>query len=251
MAFGTFGKDARGGKPMVGTFLKTPEVMIVETLARSGIDFICIDGEHGPIDRARLDACLAVARALEFPVLVRVAAARAEYVLQALDAGAAGLVIPHVDSAEKAEEMGRVSRYGLYGRGFAGAVRGTDWGEGGMAAVLDRGADPMILVQIEEPAGVEAASAIAGAPGIDGVFVGPADLSVGYGHRAMGSDDVARAYRIVGKATKEAGRIHATFARSAEAGRSLKAHGVTMLFVASELSFMASAAGAEAEAFRA
>ena len=57
---------------MAGTFLKTPAYELVEVLATSELDFICIDMEHSPFDRARTDACLAVARALDFPVLVRV-----------------------------------------------------------------------------------------------------------------------------------------------------------------------------------
>ncbi|MDJ1008016.1 MAG: aldolase/citrate lyase family protein [Paracoccaceae bacterium] len=250
MAYGTFSDDVRSGKRMIGTFVKTPEVMVVETLARAGLDFICLDGEHAPLDRARLDACLAVGRGLGLPCLVRVPAARGEYILQALDMGAAGLVIPHIDSAEKAAEMGRLSRFGNGGRGFAGSTRGSDWGAGGMAGVLARGGDPVVFVQIEEPEGVEAAEGIAAAPGIDGVFLGPADLSVGYGHADLASADLAAAYVRVGSALRETGGAYATFAPTAEAGRALEAHGVTMLFVGSELGWMAEGARAAAAAFR-
>lgn len=251
MAYGSFGADVRRGKRLIGTFVKTPEVGVIEALSRSGIDFVCLDGEHAPFDRARLDACLAVARAIGFPALVRVPAARAEYILQALDMGAAGLVIPHVDSAEKAREMGKLSRFGNGGRGFAGATRGSDWGAGGMAGVLDRGADPVVFVQIEEPEGVEDAEGIAAAPGIDGVFLGPADLSVGYGKTDMGSGELKAAYARVGRAVAAAGRAFATFAPTVEAGRAYAADGVTLLFVASELGWMAAGAKAAAEAYRA
>jgi len=250
MAYGDFGADVRAGRRMIGTFVKTPDVMVVETLARTGLDFICFDGEHAPFDRARLDACLAVGRALGFPCLVRVPAARAEYILQALDAGAAGLVIPHVDSAAKAAEMGKLSRFGNGGRGFAGSTRGSDWGRGGMADVLARGADPVILVQIEEPEGVDDAERIAAAPGIDGAFLGPADLSVGYGHDSLDSDDLAAAYARVGEAVGRAGRVYATFAPDVSATPALEAHGVTMFFVGSELGWMAAGARAATERFR-
>lgn len=251
MAYGTFSADVRAGKRMIGTFVKTPEVIVVEALARSGLDFICLDSEHAAFDRARLDACLAVGRALGFPCLVRVPAARAEYILQALDMGAAGLVIPHVDTAAKAEEMGRLSRFGDGGRGFAGATRGSDWGTGGMAETLRRGADPVVFVQIEEPRGVEEAEGIAAAAGIDGVFLGPADLSVGYGYDHMGSDELAAAYARVGAAVVRAGRAYATFSRTAADGASLGEQGVTMLFVGSELGWMMDGAKAEVAAFKA
>ena len=57
---------------MAGTFIKTPAYELIEVLATSDLDFVCIDMEHSPFDRGRTDACLAVARALDFPVLVRV-----------------------------------------------------------------------------------------------------------------------------------------------------------------------------------
>jgi len=65
------------GEPLAGTFVKTPEVTVIEVLARSGLDFVCLDGEHAAFDRGRLDACLAVCRALDFPALVRISSARA------------------------------------------------------------------------------------------------------------------------------------------------------------------------------
>lgn len=250
MAYGSFSQDVRAGKKMLGTFVKTPEPVILETLARSGLDFVCLDGEHAPFDRARLDACLAVGRALGFPCLVRVPAARAEYILQALDMGAAGLVIPHVESAEKAAEMGRLSRFGHGGRGYAGSTRGSDWGAGGMSAVLERGTDPVVFVQIEEPEAVTEAKGIAAAPGIDGVFLGPADLTVGYGLTDVTSPRVLDAYASVGEAVKSAGRSYATFAATVDAGKKLDRYGVQLLFVGSELGWMAAGAKAAVTAFR-
>ena len=250
MAYGTFSQDVRGDKRLIGTFVKTPDPSVIEVLATTGLDFICLDAEHGPFDRARLDVCLAVARALGFPCLVRVPAARAEYILQALDMGAAGLVIPHVANGAQAADMGRLSRFGNGGRGYAGSTRGSDWGRGGMPAVLDRGGEPVVLVQIEEPEGVENASAIAAADGIDGVFLGPADLTVGYGLTDLGSDELKAAYTRVGEAVAMAGKCYATFAPSAEDAPALEAHRVRMLFVASELTWMAAGAKAAVGSFR-
>ncbi|MEO1238180.1 MAG: aldolase/citrate lyase family protein [Pseudomonadota bacterium] len=251
MAYGTFRDDVRAGKRLIGTFVKTADHTVVEVLAGAGLDFICLDGEHAPLDRARLDASLAVARALSFPALVRVPAARAEYILQALDMGAAGVVIPHVDSGVLAAEMGKLSRFGDGGRGYAGSTRGSDWGAGGMPGVLSRGGDPVIFVQIEEPAGVDDADAIASAPGVDGVFLGPADLTVGYGLTEMGSDKLDAAYAKVGAAVKSAGRAFATFAPTAADVPRLEAHGVSVVFVASDQTWMAAGARAVVDAFKA
>ncbi len=73
------------GERQVGTFVKMPAVEVIEALAASGLDFICLDAEHSALDRGRMDACLAMARALDFPVLVRVPSASRDEVLPVLD----------------------------------------------------------------------------------------------------------------------------------------------------------------------
>ena len=98
-----FKEKMLSGEILAGTFLKTPNYILVEVLAQSKLDFICLDAEHSPFDRAALDQCLAISKALDFPVLVRVGEGSAKEILWALDCGAVGLVIPHVDTVEKAK----------------------------------------------------------------------------------------------------------------------------------------------------
>ncbi len=94
------------GEFLAGTFQKTPSYEVIEVLAMSGLDFVCLDAEHAPFDRGRMDACLAMARALDFPALVRVGAFTPQDVLQALDSGAVGIVVPHVYSRRKGRRGG-------------------------------------------------------------------------------------------------------------------------------------------------
>ena len=56
--------------PLLGTFVRTPSIEVIEILAESGLDFIILDSEHFPFDRSRIDACLAIGKALNFPILV-------------------------------------------------------------------------------------------------------------------------------------------------------------------------------------
>ena len=70
---------------MVGTFLKTPHYVMIEIFAKSGFDFLCLDAEHAPFDRRAIDECMAVSRALDFPVLVRVGDTSHREILWALD----------------------------------------------------------------------------------------------------------------------------------------------------------------------
>jgi 2-keto-3-deoxy-L-rhamnonate aldolase RhmA len=84
MSFEEFRTRVMDGTPLAGTFMKTPAVDILEVLILGGLDFVCLDAEHAPFDRAALNALCAVARAADFPVLVRVPSGSAEQIGMAL-----------------------------------------------------------------------------------------------------------------------------------------------------------------------
>jgi 2-keto-3-deoxy-L-rhamnonate aldolase RhmA len=77
-------------------------MMVAEVLASTDLDVACFDAEHSPFDRRDIDSCLLAFRSAQKPALVRVASSSADQILNALDCGATGVVIPHVDSPEKA-----------------------------------------------------------------------------------------------------------------------------------------------------
>ncbi len=104
-------------EPLVGTWLKTPSPMVCEVLGATELDLVCIDAEHSPFDRLVQDQCLHALGSAGMPSLVRVPAARHEYVLNTLDCGATGVVVPHVTSAGMAEEVVAMSHFGAGGRG--------------------------------------------------------------------------------------------------------------------------------------
>lgn len=245
-----FKKRMRSGERLVGTFVKTPAIEMIEVLGRSGLDFLCLDAEHSAFDRARMDACLALARAMDVPVLVRVGWGSAEAILQALDAGAVGVVVPHVDTPEKAADIARWAHFGVGGRGYAGSTRWAGFATRPMQEVLAQDAETVVIAQIEEPAGVEAVEAIATTPGIDGLFLGPADLSVAHGRSSVGGPELEAAYARVGAAARDAGLACMTFVPGPDAVPALAAQGVHMFFVASEHSWMLDAANTVAERVR-
>lgn len=241
--FQSFRSRMLAGEMLCGTFVKTPAHEVVEVLAKSGLDFITLDAEHSPFDRGRLDACLAIARALDFPTLVRVPTGSADEILKVLDSGALGVIVPHVDCVEKATDIARWSRFGHGGRGYAGSTRWAGFATRGMEEILEQSAtETVVIAQIEEPEGVEAASDIAGVPGIDGLFVGPADLSVCLGTTDPGSAPVRQAMRHVGKSAKAHEKAFMTFAPDATSASDLKALGISMFFIASEHGFMLNSA---------
>ena len=248
----TFRRRLLAGETLAGTFVKTPAHDVVEVLMLSGLDFLCLDAEHAAFDRARLDACLAVAAARDFPVLVRVGSPEMQSLQQVLDAGASGVVVPHVDSLEKAERIARRARFGHGGRGYAGSTRWAGFTTRTMAELLARSAaETVVIAQIEEPEGVEASGDIAAVEGIDALFVGPADLAVCYGVDTLDAPPVREAMRCCGEAAREHGKALVTFAPDAREVTTLKALGVSVFLIGSEHGFMLGGARAAARSLHA
>lgn len=235
----TLKERMRRGDILAGTFIKTPAPEIIEILAMSGLDFIALDAEHAPFDRGRMDACLGMARAVGIPCLVRIPDGTQAEILKVMDSGATGVVVPHVDTVEKAENIARWSRFGHGGRGFAGSTRWAGFATRSMSEILEQSQkETVVLAQIEEPEGVDAIDAIAAVEGIDALFVGPADLAVCYGKTDAADPAVLEAMSKVGEAARKAGKTCVTFAPNTAVVPDLKARGVSMFFVGSEQGFM-------------
>jgi 2-keto-3-deoxy-L-rhamnonate aldolase RhmA len=232
---------------MAGTFVKTPSYELIEVLATSNLDFVCIDMEHSPFDRARADACLAVARALDFPVLVRVTHFSAETILQVLDMGAVGGVAPHIVSAVQAADLARLSHFGNGGRGFAGATRWAGYGMQSMAEILAQsGRETVVIAQIEEPEALENVEAIAATDGIDGLFLGPSDMSVSLGYTDTNSQELIDALKRTGDAAKASGKAYMTFVPNTAKAVEWAPYGSHMFFIGSEQGWMKAGANADA-----
>ncbi len=169
-------------EPLLGAFVKTPQPILIEIMGRAGFDFLVIDAEHGPFGREAIDTLMIAGRAAGLPLIVRVPARGAEWIGFVLDMGAAGIMVPHVNSVAEAEALVRAMRYGPAGRGFAGTTRAADYAGRGLAAHLaSPEAEISLICQIEEPEGAARAAAIAAVDGVDALFVGRADLAVSSG----------------------------------------------------------------------
>ncbi len=223
-------------EPLLGTFVKTPHPTIVEIVGAMGLDFLGLDGEHSPFDRAATDICLLAARAAGVPVLVRVPESNPSTILHVLDCGAAGVVVPHVVSVEQARALADAVRYVPGGRGIAGTTRAGRYGLRPLAEHRREAAKEVSLVcQIEDREGVDNHVAIAAVEGVDALFVGRADLSLSYGCEDAGSPEIdAVAARILGAGGAATGLYCAPgedFARWA-------AHGASFAVTGSDHSFL-------------
>ena len=167
---------------LVGCFIKTPHATVIEVLGATDLDFLVLDGEHSPFDKASINMCMLAAKAVGIPLLIRVPDDDPAFILNVLDCGAAGVVVPHVVSAEQAERLAKSMRYVPGGRGIAGTTRAGGYGATPLPEHrANADAEVALICQIEDREGVENAEAIAAVDGVDALFAGRADLTVSYG----------------------------------------------------------------------
>ncbi|GAM59490.1 4-hydroxy-2-oxovalerate aldolase [Vibrio ishigakensis] len=219
----------------LGTFVKTPHPHVIEVLALSNLDFIILDAEHSPYDRASLDLCIMTARLSGLPSLVRVPDAQPSTLLNALDCGASGVQVPHVCTKEQAEHIAKITRYGEGGRGYAGSTRAASYATKPMPKHLaDSKASTTVVAQIEDPIGVENVEEIAKVEGIDALFIGQVDLAVAYGASSVADDVVTQASLRIIKAAKDVGKPVGMFLASGSMVPQWSEAGVTFFGVGSE-----------------
>jgi 4-hydroxy-2-oxoheptanedioate aldolase len=187
------------GEPLLGVLLRMPADELVEMSAVAGFDFVLIDCEHGPADVVALRGHIAAATGNGVPVLVRVGAEEPALVLRALDAGAAGIVAPHIDTVEQATALVASVHYPPLGhRGFATYSRAGRYGRVQPAAHRQRMLEETLVIgMIESPEGVRNARDILGTPGLDGTMIGIADLRAASTEADPEPDEAMRAVHQV------------------------------------------------------
>jgi 2-keto-3-deoxy-L-rhamnonate aldolase RhmA len=177
-------KRLQKGELMVGTMiseLRNPNIAYM--LAQCGFNFFIIDNEHGAFNPETVSDMIAAARGAQIAPIVRIPEIRRETILKPLDSGAAGLLIPQVETAEQAEEIIFHAKYPPLGnRGTALRRAHSCYRKVHAGSYLQQANDEtFIVVQAESPRAVENLEAIVSMAGIDAVLVGPFDLSVSLG----------------------------------------------------------------------
>jgi 4-hydroxy-2-oxoheptanedioate aldolase len=217
-------------EPLWGIWSNYADPRVIGSLASSGVPWICIDEQHGypPDDLA---ASVAAGASHNTDVLVRVAWNRSELIGRALDAGARGVIVPMIQDAAEAEAAARSTRYPPFGsRSFGPGRRafGIDTGYG----VPSPGAGPLCLVMIESADALANVDAIAATHGVDGIFVGPFDLSLALGisleELLSDRSESAPLSRIVA-ACRRAGIIASGYAGATQRAGVLASHGLQLI----------------------
>ena len=237
----------RAGEATLGTFLNLGSPLAAEACALAGFDWLLVDLEHGAGGEDALVGQLLAAAAHDVPVIVRVETAERIRAGRVLDSGAAGVMFPRLDTRAEVIEALAHLRFPPEGdRGVATYNRACGFGL--RTGVLDTANDEVIaVVQIESVAALDDVEAIAQAPGVDVLFVGPRDLTHALG--VPGQID-AREYRAalssVVAAARSAGVAAGVLASDRRSAEGYVDDGFGFVAVGSDSSFIATAASAAA-----
>ncbi len=167
------------GRPAFGGWLTIPSSFSAELFAHAGFDWLCIDLQHGLIDYQVAVTMLQAISTTDTVPIVRVPWNEPGIIMKSLDAGAYGIIIPMVNSGAEAEAAVAACRYPPRGIRSYGPIRAVYYAGRDYFAHAEETA--LCIVMIETKEAIERLDDILGVPGVDAVFVGPADLSVSLG----------------------------------------------------------------------
>ena len=224
---------------LIGTFIKTPSPMLCEVLADTALDVVCLDAEHSPFDRLVQDQCLFALREQQMATVVRVPSSSSEYILNALDCGAIGVVIPHVKTAELAASVAASAHFGVGGRGYAGSTRAAGYATKKMTDHLhDSANQTAVIAQIEDVEALDVIDDIAAVDGIDCLFIGMIDLTVVLGAASSKEPEVIAAAEKICVAASAVDRRLGIFVPSIADIPFWQERGVSLFLLASDHAFL-------------
>jgi 2-keto-3-deoxy-L-rhamnonate aldolase RhmA len=242
---------ASGAHPPVGTWITSASPLVAEAIGWCGFEWGLVDMEHAPLDVHGVVQVLQALAGTKMLPVVRVPWNEPVVVKRVLDAGAATLMFPFVQSGDEARRAVAATRYPPDGvRGMAAGCRATRFGT---VPNYFRGANQNIgvIAQVETPQAVERVDEIAEVEGVDALFVGPGDLSAALGH--IGELTHPSVMRLMSQAVqrcKALNRPIGTLGASPEMVAQYRALGFDFVAVSSDIGFMIRAAQGAIAALR-
>ncbi len=242
----------RQGKPAVMGWCSSGNPYIAEVMGHAGYDALTLDWQHGiGVSHSSIVSCIQAIGNTGAAPLVRVPKNEPDYISYALDAGAYGVIVPMVNSKEEAEAAGLACRYAPVGNRSVGGSRAAL--ASGMEDYVKHANEEMLcLVMIETVAALESVEEIAKAPGIDGLYVGPSDLSLDMGMSLSGWAEDERhlaACRRIVEAGRKAGVAPCHHGAGPAESAKLMEMGFMMCQIASDVRTIASATASGLRAF--
>lgn len=242
---------AAGAHPPVGTWVVSSNALAAEALGHAGFDWVVLDLEHTTTDLGDLVHLLQAVGNTRMVPVVRLPWNEPVMVKRVLDAGALTVMFPFVQNAEEARRAVAATRYPPEGvRGVMGLSRATRYGTA-TQALRHANQSVGVIVQIETREALDDLEAIATVPGVDAVFVGPADLSASLGH--LGEPAHPQVMELLARAVdrcRALDRPVGTMGASAELVAQYRAMGFDFVGVGSDLGLMMRGAQAALSALR-
>jgi 4-hydroxy-2-oxoheptanedioate aldolase len=167
------------GEAAFGLWASIPSSLTAELAAAAGYDYVCVDLQHGLSDEATMVSMFQATQAAGATPLARLAWNEPWLIMRALDLGAAGVILPLIDNAAEARRAVESCRYPPVGKRSYGPVRAEL--VMGSAAPDELGGDALCIAMIETRDGIDNLEEIAATPGLDGLYIGPSDLSIALG----------------------------------------------------------------------
>lgn len=216
--------------PLVGGWLGTRSPAVVDACREAGLEFVVLDTQHSALTLGDCAELLAGVEADDFSVLVRVDSNDHAQIGKALDFGASAVIVPLVETAEQAAAAASACRFPPLGTRSYGPVR-RDISSASPAELDERAS---LFVMIETTLGLQNAPEIAATPGVDGIFVGPADLSISLGlvpHRAFDTDQLEEHFRQLRRLADENHLTLGTLGLDADSTRKWLDYGCDLIAV--------------------
>ena len=214
------------GKKVLGTFNELGSEIAMECLGHAGLDFAIIDTEHGPFD---VETALNLVRAAKLSgvtPLVRVKDSNRNSILKMLDVGAMGLIIPNVQSLDEVKDIVRFGKYFPIGERGVAPTSGSDYWTGddashGLEHFFElSNSETLLIPQCETKGCLEAIEQIVAVEGVDGIFIGPYDLSTALGKPGRFSDpEISGAIQRILKACRDAKKLAFIYAGNEPAAK--------------------------------
>jgi len=241
----TWRERVRAREPGIGTFLGLGSAAAAEICALSGFDWLLVDLEHGGGGEDALLGQILAAAVHQVPLIVRTESAERIRAGRVLDLGAAGVMVPRLDTAGQAAEAVSHLRYPPAGvRGVAGYNRARRFGTDGRTPEQVN-ESILSIIQIETLGALENVEAIAQTPGVDVVFVGPADLSTALGVPGdLEAPEFRTAVTRIVTAARQAGIASGILSRNADHAAACIEDGFSFVGVGSDATLLAAAANA-------
>jgi len=248
-----FKKALAEGEMQFGCWLGLADAFSAELMGQAGFDWLVVDGEHGPNDLRSILSQLQVLASTDAHPVVRLPVGESYMIKQVLDAGAQTVLVPMVESGDQARQLVRDVTYPPHGdRGVGYALTRASR----FSTIADYGttADAQIclLVQVENLKGLAALDDILAVEGVDGVFIGPADLAADMGHMGNAAHaDVQEAIMDALRRIKAAGKAPGILSTRDEMTNDSIAAGAQFVAVSADVLLLGQAARALAKKWQA